>query len=53
MPQWNTDPDTMHHPEVMWQPIRHFVQAMQKEMDDQMAKGNFELVLQSEIPAGT
>ena len=39
------DPDTMYHHQAMQQPDRKlFRRAMQKEMDDQMADGNFELV---------
>ena len=35
----------MYHHQAMQQPDRElFCRAMQKEMDDQMADGNFELV---------
>ena len=41
----DSDPDTMYHHQAMRQPdCEQFRTAMQKEMDDQMANGNFELV---------
>ena len=41
----DSDPDTMYHHQAMQQPDRElFRRAMQKEMDDQMADENFELV---------
>ena len=39
----DSDPDTMYHHQAMQQPDREqFRKAMQKEMDEQMADGNFE-----------
>ena len=50
----DSDPDTMYHHQAMQQPDREqFRKAMQKEMDDQMADGNFELVQRDKIPIGT
>ena len=50
----DSDPDTMYYHQAMRQPDHEqFRTAMQKEMDDQMADGNFELVQQSKIPIGT
>ena len=50
----DSDPDTMYHHQAMQQPdSKQFRKAMQKEMDDQMADGNFELVQRSKIPIGT
>ena len=50
----DSDPDTMYHHQAMQQPDREqFRKAMQKEMDDQMADGNFELVQRTKIPIGT
>ena len=50
----DSDPDTMYHHQAMQQPDREqFRKAMQKEMDDHMADGNFELVQQDKIPIGT
>ena len=41
----DSDPDTMYHHQTMQQPeCEQFRKAMQKEMDDQMADRNFELV---------
>ena len=49
-----SDPDTMYHHLAMRQPDRkQFCTAMQKEMDDQMADGNFELVQRAKIPIDT
>ena len=50
----DSDPDTMYHHQAMQQPDHEqFRTAMQKEMDDQMADGNFELVQRAKIPIGT
>ena len=50
----DSDPDIMYHHQAMRQPDRElFRKAMQKEMDDQMADGNFELVQRAKIPVGT
>ena len=50
----DSDPDTMYHHQAMQQPDREqFCKAMQKEMDDQMADGNFKLVQRDKIPIGT
>ena len=50
----DSDPDTMYHHQAMRQLDREqFRTAMQKEMDDQMANGNFELVQRAKIPIGT
>ena len=41
----DVDPDSMYHHQAMQQPdCKLFCIAMQKEMDDQMADGNFELI---------
>lgn len=48
------DPDTMYHHQAMKQPDRNeFIRAMQKEVDDQMAEGNFSIVRRSGLPKGT
>ena len=50
----DSDPDTMYHHQAIQQPDRKlFRKAMHKEMDDQMADGNFELVQRAKIPVGT
>ena len=47
------DPDTMYLHEALREPDRDkFVQAMQKEMDDQMANGNYDLMRRSDVPKG-
>ena len=49
----DSDPDTMYHHQAMQQPDHEqFRKAMQKEMDDQMADGNFELIQWAKIPLG-
>jgi hypothetical protein len=49
----SADPDTMYHHEVMRQPDREeFKKAMQKEIDDQMANGNFTIVRRTKVPKG-
>jgi hypothetical protein len=49
----SADPDTMYHHEAMRQPDREeFKKAMQKEVDDQMANGNFTIVRRTKVPKG-
>jgi hypothetical protein len=49
----SADPDTMYHHEAMRQPDREeFKKAMQKEIDDQMANGNFTIVRRTKVPKG-
>ena len=48
------DTDTMYHHQAMKEPdSADFIAAMQKEMDDQMPDGNFEIVHQSQLPKET
>ncbi len=48
-----TDPDTMCMHEAMREPdADRFREAMQKEMDDQLANGNFSLIKQTKVPKG-
>jgi Reverse transcriptase (RNA-dependent DNA polymerase). len=49
----SADPDTMYHHEAMREPDRdEFKKAMQKEIDDQMENGNFEIIKRREVPKG-
>jgi hypothetical protein len=49
----SADPDTMYHHEAMRHPDREeFKKAMQKEIDDQMANGNFTIVRRTKVPKG-
>ena len=49
----STDPDTMYMHQAMREPnAAKFKEAMQKEMDDQLAKGNFTLVKHTRVPKG-
>lgn len=47
------DPDTMYLHEAMKEPDRaEFVKAMQKEVNDQMANGNYTIVRRQDVPKG-
>ena len=47
------DPDTMCLHEAMKEPDREeFLKAMQKEIDDQMENGNYDIIKKSEVPKG-
>ena len=47
------DPDTMYLHEAMREPDKEdFLKAMQKEVDNQMANGNFEIIKRSKVPSG-
>jgi len=49
-----SDPDTMYHHQAMRQPDREdFKLAMNKELQDQMANGNFTVLRRDKLPAGT
>ena len=46
-----SDPDTMYLHEAMKQPDKvQFLQAMQKEVQDQRENGNFSIISRKEIP---
>ena len=48
-----SDPDTMYHHQAMREPDhKHFIAAMDKEIADQMANGNFVLLPRSSLPNG-
>jgi hypothetical protein len=48
-----SDPDTMYMHEAMKEPDSDkFREAMQKEMDDQLANGNFSLIKRIQVPKG-
>jgi hypothetical protein len=48
-----SDPDTMYMHEAMKQPDRkQFLQAMQKEVEDQTNNGNWSIVKRSQVPEG-
>jgi len=48
-----TDPDTMYLHEALREPdCKEFMKAMEKEIHDQMAHGNFMIVHQSTVPEG-
>ena len=47
------DPDTMYHHQAMREPDRQeFINAMQKEVDDQMGNGNFTIMKKTDVPKG-
>ena len=47
------DPDTMYHHQAMREHDRkQFLQAMKKEVHDQMENGNFSIVKRSQVPKG-
>jgi hypothetical protein len=49
----STDPDTMYMHEAMREPdSAQFRQAMDKEMTDQLANGNFSLIRRKDVPKG-
>ena len=48
-----SDPDTMYHHEAMKEPdAAEFTKAMVKEVEDQMANGNFSIVRTKDVPKG-
>jgi len=48
-----SDPDTMYMHEAMKEPdADKFKEAMQKEVDDQLANGNFSLIKRNKVPKG-
>ena len=48
------DPDTMYYHQAMKEPdADKFLEAMDKEIQDQCKNGNFDVVLKTEIPQGT
>ena len=50
----SADPDTMYMHQAMKEPDRaEFIEAMKKEVKDQMDNGNFSIVLASTVPKGT
>jgi Reverse transcriptase (RNA-dependent DNA polymerase). len=49
----SADPDTMYHHQAMREPDKdEFKKAMQKEIDDQLENGNFEIIKREEVPEG-
>jgi Reverse transcriptase (RNA-dependent DNA polymerase) len=49
----SADPDTMYLHQALKEPDRkQFIQAMTKEVDDQIAQGNFVIILRSQVPKG-
>ena len=49
----SADPDTMYLHEALRQPDRHkFIEAMQKEVEDHISKGVWELYPESKVPEG-
>jgi hypothetical protein len=49
-----SDPDTMYYHQAMKQPdAKQFRAAMQKEIDDHVKNGHWEMMLKSEVPEGT
>ena len=49
----SSDPDTMYLHQALKQPDREqFIEAMTKEVDDQIVQGNFEIIHRSKVPEG-